>query len=185
MTARHLIYGLVDPRTNELRYVGRSSLGFNRARTEHSSHCGNWIKNLKALDLNPLIVTLEEFELTHDVDDVLNVAERKWIAYHRSVGARLTNLTDGGEMGRKFLPEVREKMSLAHSGEKNHFFGKKHDANALMKMRSSVICLDDGKIFPGLNIAAEYYGIASSSLCLVCQGKRNKTGGRRFAYASA
>lgn len=73
-------------------------------------------------------------------------------------------------------------MSEAHRGSKNHFFGKTHDENALLKMRSRVVCLDDGRVFPGLNIAASHYGIAASSLSLVCSGKRNKVGGRRFAF---
>lgn len=47
--SRFLIYGLVDPRTNEVRYVGRSSSGL--VRPKHHS-----------VDARPTIVVLEKFD---------------------------------------------------------------------------------------------------------------------------
>lgn len=155
-----------------------------RPRAPHAAWCLNWINLLKDLDMEPRVSVLEEFDPTGDVDDRLNEAERKWIRAYRDAGARLTNLTDGGEMGRKFHPSVLQKMSEKRKGPMNHFFGKTHDEKALLKMRSKVVCLDDGSIFPGLNIAAAHYGVAASSLSLVCNGKRRRVGGRRFAFVN-
>ena len=179
---KHLIYGLADPRTGELRYVGRSSSGLKRPRESHGRYCQNWVDSLKKQGIIPRVLVLEELDPTTDVDERLNTEERKWVAYCRSVGTRLTNLTDGGEKGRKVDESTRKLMRAAKLGEKNHFFGKRHDDATKLKMRSPVVCLDDGLVFPGLNIAASHYGVASSSLSLVCNGKRKKVGGLRFAF---
>lgn len=179
---KHLIYGLTDPRTGALRYVGRSSSALKRPREAHGRRCQNWVNSLKKQGLVPGILVIQEFDQTEDVDGCLNAEERRWIAYYRSVGVRLTNLTDGGEKGRKIDESTRKRMRTAKLGEKNNFFGKRHDDSAKLKMRSPVICLDDGLIFEGLNIAASHYGVAASSLSLVCHGKRNHVGGLRFAF---
>lgn len=179
---RHLIYGLTDPRTGALRYVGRSSSGLRRPRDPHGRRCQNWINSLKKLGLLPTIIIIQEFDPTDNVDDVLNTWERHWIAYYRSKGANLTNLTDGGERGRKFSSEVIQHMCATRKGSNNPFFGKQHSDSAKIKMRSPVVCLDDGKIFPGLNLAAGHYGVAASSLSLVCNGKRKRVGGLRFSF---
>lgn len=182
MPKKHLIYGLCDPRTDEIRYVGRSSSGFTRPRDPHSAHCGNWIQSLHKLGLIPWICILEELGPTDDVDDRLNEAERCWIKILRERGVNLTNLTDGGERGRKFAPEVIQKMRETRGGERNPFHGKKHTPESKLKMRTPVRCVDDGRVFPGLNIAASHYGVKPSALSLVCNGKRRKTGGFRFEF---
>lgn len=109
---QHLIYGLVDPETNELRYVGKSSNGIIRAHRRHSCHCENWRQSLKRRGMRPIVITIENLD---EYNDTLNERERFWIEYHRSQGAPLTNLTVGGD-GYVLSPEHRAKLLAANTG---------------------------------------------------------------------
>lgn len=112
------IYGLIDPRTNELRYVGktidiadRMSRHIRKAKAGCVRHCRRWIAGLLESGLVPEIAVLE-ISLSHLASD----AEKFWIASMRLAGCRLTNLTDGGDgqsIGYRASPESRLKQSIA------------------------------------------------------------------------
>ena len=110
-----IIYGLVDPRTTMVRYVGKSESGMRRPkqhRTSHKSdrtHCGNWIRELAGSGINYQIVVLEDAASR----DSLVASERWWIAYGRACGWPLTNLTDGGDGGPRFDADERARRSAA------------------------------------------------------------------------
>lgn len=108
-TSRYIIYGLVDPRTKLLRYVGQSSRGMIRPKQRHVGHCWSWEENLINEGLKPEIAVIEELEVIGSLND----SERFWISYFRALGANLTNLTDGGEGVKGWVPsdEWREKQS--------------------------------------------------------------------------
>lgn len=138
---RAFIYGLIDPATREVRYVGQTSQGMKRP-TDHSrphvlalrpSHRSNWIKSLLAAGLRPEIEILEIVAA-----EDLNQAEEFWIGYLRFVGARLTNHTSGGDgvrghrwsveqkarvagkqRGKIISAETRAKISAANTGRKH------------------------------------------------------------------
>lgn len=78
----HLVYGYLDPRTDVLRYIGKSSRGLQRPRqfVSHSNRCLAWIKSLAAAGLKPTIVVLEELPAGATFEQ-LNAAERRCIAY--------------------------------------------------------------------------------------------------------
>ena len=93
------IYQLVDPRTNETRYIGKTGNTLNRRLWEHihnarggNQHRDYWIAELARFDLKPRIELIEEIDI-EDADDT----ERYWIRFCRLVGCRLTNKTDGGD----------------------------------------------------------------------------------------
>ena len=145
-----LVYGLIDPITDELRYVGKSSRGMKRP-LEHAkharksanprSHLYRWIKRIQDAGVDPEIIILEE---GHADESELNEAERFFIAYFRYIGSRLTNATGGGDGidsdSRRALwknqdirdrqvtairkavqsPEWLAKMSAAFSGDRNN-----------------------------------------------------------------
>jgi len=110
------IYGLLDPRTQELRYVGqtrtsltiRLSNHLSQARRSRKNWREKWIGALLDQGLSPQIVLLEEVA-REDLDQ----AERSWIALLREQGARLVNATAGGDR-LDLLPEA-EARRLANS----------------------------------------------------------------------
>lgn len=135
------IYGLADPDTGEIRYIGKSIRVYDRL----SNHCNdrsrnhrtNWIKTLLQVGKKPALVILEE--LPHDAD--WQDSERRWIAHARSNGWRLTNGTDGGDGLMNPPEEVREKIRAT-------WVGRKHSPETLAKyseMRKGKLHSDEWK----------------------------------------
>lgn len=120
MLREWFIYVLIDPRSDEIRYVGwtydvekRVRDHISKARKQHN-YKANWLVQLENEGLRPLYRVLESG--TGD----WAAAEQRWIAYYRAEGARLTNLTNGGEgiVGYVFSEETRQRMSAAKKGRK-------------------------------------------------------------------
>ena len=107
--SQFLIYGLIDPTTHLIRYVGLSSSGLRRPR-EHrrpscpNSHCRHWVRQLQNVGLDYDIAVLEVVSNQGE----LPAAERWWIAYGRACGWPLTNLTAGGAPSTETLLKLRQ-----------------------------------------------------------------------------
>lgn len=124
VVSRFLIYGLRDPRTREIRYVGRSSSGLQRPRTHMTPgalrrfahlHVTAWIRELLGLGLRPEIVVLQV--LDRGVNDLLNEAEKYWISVGRAaLGHRFTNMTNGGDglLGYRHSDLTRSKQAASY-----------------------------------------------------------------------
>jgi hypothetical protein len=90
------VYALVDPRTNEVRYIG-SSVNAKRRYAAHISDRDtsnqkkqSWIDELREQDLRPILVIIEEaLEKKQSL-----MRERYWIQVHLEEGAVLTNMRD-------------------------------------------------------------------------------------------
>ena len=117
------IYGLVDPRTGLVRYVGKTKNGYKRAFMHQlpsklkgdKTYKANWIRELLGVGLTYEVRVLEEV-----VEEDLCTAEITWITFGLESGWPLTNLTRGGEglSGHVFTEEHRAKISLANTGRK-------------------------------------------------------------------
>ena len=110
----NLIYGLIDPRTLLIRYVGQSARGLQRPKEHrHAScpdtYCRRWVRCLEELGLTYSIVILESVEDPKQLSE----AERWWIAYGRALRWPLTNLTDGGCLSEEVLTEKRRRKAAA------------------------------------------------------------------------
>lgn len=112
------IYRLIDPRDQEVRYVGRcvnpkARLAKHCRGDRGTCHRVRWINHLLEQGLKPVMEIVEEC-----ADDIWQERERHWIAYHLEQGDRLTNGTVGGEGidGYVFTPEQRQRLSDAHRG---------------------------------------------------------------------
>lgn len=121
MASRFLVYGLVDPRTGHLRYVGKSTSGMRRPRAHctpanlrKGTHKANWLRQLVADGTRPEITVLQECSGPEELYDL----EQGWISYFRGLGAPLTNATDGGPgiLGIKRSSETRARISAALMG---------------------------------------------------------------------
>lgn len=122
--SRFLVYGLVDPRTEEIRYIGLSTQGLKRPKQHHTpyylnnetnTHKARWIRQLLSEGLIPDIVVLKQCVSVEEVE----AAERDLIAEYRALGARLTNLADGGlgPFGVIRSEDTKKRMSKAKLGK--------------------------------------------------------------------
>ena len=93
-----IVYGLYSSRDpGELRYIGQTTQSPDRRYSQHK----NYAKRKKTAVHNWFLREIEngfEIELRVLVEGaVFNVTETEMIARYRNAGARLLNLTDGGE----------------------------------------------------------------------------------------
>jgi len=112
-----IIYGLQDPRSQAIRYVGRTK-NLRRRMYEHLAsarkgswrysrcYCANWIKSLIESGVQPQAVILEVCD-----ESTVLLREQVWIASARTGGWSLTNLTDGGDGMLNLDPALRVRMS--------------------------------------------------------------------------
>lgn len=118
------IYTLSDPKTNIIRYVGKTSNPTERIRKhiefrdsgKRKTHLYSWMKSIV---LDPI------FEIIDEVDESeWKFWEIYWISQFKTWGFKLTNLTDGGDGGCSI--ETKEKLRIINTGEGNPMWGKKH-----------------------------------------------------------
>jgi hypothetical protein len=124
------IYGLKDPITNEVRYVGKTIQPLNKRLSQHlwegnnsNPYKLNWINQVKSKGCSPEIILLE---VTTESEWVLR--EQYWISQYD----RLTNLTDGGESGLYFTEEILNKIS---EGVKTAWQDDEYRNNQLTKQK--------------------------------------------------
>lgn len=138
------IYTLSDPKTNQIRYIGKTTRSLLKRFKEHlrdknQTHKVNWIKKLKSENLFPIIELLDEIP-----ENEWRFWEQHYICLYKSWGFNLTNLDNGGDgpdmwteamkqkisIARKNVPprgeEERKAISERMKGEKNPMYGKKH-----------------------------------------------------------
>ena len=115
-----LIYALLDSRNGELRYVGKTAKSLQwrvahhlrQARRMGRKHRSvNWLRGLIKEGIRPQVIELERVESGEDWEE----AERFWIEYMRFLGAKLLNMTLGGEgaVGHKQTQEHKDKIAAA------------------------------------------------------------------------
>lgn len=118
-----IIYGLIDPRYNQIRYIGKTNdlkRRLNRhihERFLHESYKDRWVRTLIDAGIRP------EIEVIDLVDENEWIFwEKFYIAYFKYIGCNLTNGTEGGDQppstkGRKHTIESRLKMSNTKKGK--------------------------------------------------------------------
>lgn len=111
------IYGLVDPLTMRVRYVGKTSNIHKRYLAHVSANYNNtkkecWLKSLKAKGVSPGVIILDKV-----IGESWQIYEIKWINHFKSISNSLTNGTNGGEGG-AMSPEVLKTISAKKTGVK-------------------------------------------------------------------
>lgn len=130
------VYGLIDPRTNELRYVGFTKNSKNRiaqhcrpSKLKANSYKNNWIKSIRANGLFPQIYILE----TYNSKEEALQAEIDLIAYYKWIGCQLTNVTKGGDEGADYFRSEKIRSNISKSS-----LGRKHTENTKKRISSSL-----------------------------------------------
>lgn len=198
-----IIYGLIDPFTNELRYVGKSTSGLRRPRMhlwpsnlKKKRWVYNWLRQVLAQGGKPEIVVLE----SHDNPHELYEAEQWFISYYRSLGCRLTNCSDGGPGWSGSKPiEVCIKISNALRGRKigppskihrqrlrEANLGKKKSDETRVRMSEAKggrsFYDHTGRLHVSIQQAARDLGLHATHICKVLKGRLKSTGGYRFIW---
>jgi hypothetical protein len=163
MENKFIVYGLCDPQTNTLEYIGKSCSGLKRpnqhfSNTELNRKCkkSSWVKSILAKGLVPTIEILEVCENAETLSD----AEIFWIANILASGASLRNMSKGGNGGNTGGWTKESSIKLKESLKKSEKFkeanrknGEKrkgiprpaHVREALLSARQSAICTEETK----------------------------------------
>jgi len=136
----NIIYGLIDPRTNQVRYIGKTIQNLRKRLQHHlnenaTHHRACWIKGLKSEGLVPNIFEIETVPTGEDWKEY----ETFWISYFKFIGSDLVNRTEGGEgvEGLQHTDESKQKMSKSHRGKKLPEQHKKKISNTLKELSIS------------------------------------------------
>lgn len=116
------IYALCEPGTDEIRYVGQTSLPIHRRLASHmtpselnnGTYKSNWLRKLVRSGQKPELYLLETVAASQLVE-----AETRWIAQCKAWGCRLTNATLGGEgcAGHKWSEEQKARYVNPFKGK--------------------------------------------------------------------
>jgi hypothetical protein len=122
------IYCLVDPRDNQVRYIGKS----NNPKQRLKNHCNparyrptykfNWINLLRKLNLKPELFIVDEVDI-----DEWKFWEQYWIEQFTSWGFNLVNYCKGGE-------------GLSFGNQTSFKKGSKPWNKNIIKKRNCIVC---------------------------------------------
>ncbi len=149
------IYVLIDPRNDNIKYVGQTK---NKLYTRLRKHIcdsknnkhknANWIKKLTKLNLQPIIKLIDIVPL-----DDLGFWEMFYILKYKTNGILLNNHTTGGEgsIGYKHTKKSKQlisnKAKIRLSNPKNNpMYNKKHTKNS-----KEIMSIKKKKIYDGVN----------------------------------
>jgi len=153
------IYILIDPISNQIRYVGKTTDVKRRIRRHiserflHDSYKDRWIRKLIENNLYPEIETI-------DIIPKYNWGywEQFYISYFNFLGCNLTNGTIGGD----------EPPSTK---------GRKHTSESKLKMSNT----KKGKPIPWLNNGLERTDEHRKNLSKSCKGRQSPNKGKKFS----
>lgn len=137
---KYTIYKLIDPNTNQIRYIGLTFNELNQRLKSHLSEPGKshkiyWINKLKKQGLKPIIESIEEEISTYEI-----ACEREiyYIDYFKSIGCDLTNMATGGNKNKKMSDETKKKMSDSQKKRHEKFKMKLSDEIIEIIRRSTI-----------------------------------------------
>ena len=174
----YYVYELLDPRTNEVRYIGKTKNTYKRFY-EHISpsllvkntHKNNWIKQLLKLNLRPImrVIIITTF-------NNINKCEIEAI----SNSSNLTNIASGGQGGSPSL-ETRKKLSEAtkKAAMKGSYLSLQK------KVKVTNLYTNGIKIFDSLKETSNTLRIHKATISAYCLNKRKvakKHGQLKFEY---
>lgn len=153
------VYGLIDPITSDIRYIGITTQKLNTRLLAHlvvarkfkeKNHRTCWLRFLLKQNLKPIIKLIE----TTTTLDELKLQEKYWISYYKKI-YDLTNTTEGGDGITGYKPSDKQRLKHAKS-----------------------VCQYDKEgnlinTFPSIADAARFFGKekSNSKISQICNGK--------------
>jgi hypothetical protein len=130
-----IIYALIDPRNNLIRYIGKTKHGTKRIDQHYKilkkdqTYKAGWLRQLESAGVKFDSYVLDVAESPA----ALNELEVWWIAYGRALGWPLTNMTGGGDGLALPTEETLHRMSAARvrQWEEDPSFREMHREKAL------------------------------------------------------
>ncbi len=204
MKTNNFIYGIFDPTNNELRYIGKTSIGLQRFRDhlserelKNKTYKSNWLKGLLSKGLVPRFEIIEEAP-----KEQLEALEIFYISYFKFLGCRLTNLTKGGEgcIGRVCKEETKKKIGqrvkASFTEEKRKIYSERmkknyhkmnHGEEYKKRLSEShkkykVIDLDTYKIYPSMMSVCKEFNYSSGQLSDVLNEKTITVRDKYFSW---
>ena len=106
------IYGLLDPESYKIRYIGKADRPKSRYSAHlsdpYKNHKANWVRSLLAQGKKPVLRILQEVGI-----DEWKFYENYWITELRANGVNLTNNTNGGEGCDGYKHTTEHKQHIA------------------------------------------------------------------------
>jgi hypothetical protein len=169
------IYGLVDKSKNELKYIGKSINPQSRYRKhlqdsyKKISYKDNWIYSSLLKNEKPELLIIDEVN-----EDNWVFWEKHYISYYKSIGCKLTNISEGGDnppsaLGRKWTPEQLKRISENNKGKKRSEETKKN-----------ISLSKKGKPIPHLNNGIKRSLSHRNKLSLSLRGRTSPNKGRKY-----
>lgn len=172
-----LIYTLADPRTGEVRYVGKTDRDptvrvaqhVNDAKNKHT-HRGNWVRSLLNAGVRPVFEAVEEVPKSE-----WEFWEQHWIQQFKGWGFDLVNTHKGGTGG-----------TIAHSEETKRRIGNANRGKSMPMKWKAVFAynLKTGafeRAFENMTVAARELGTCSSARQSLRRAVKNQ--GNLYGYA--
>lgn len=183
----NVIYRLKDPRiykNKAIRYIGKTNGGTKERFSAHLSQTilegtknGNWIKSLLKQGFEPEIEAIQYLKTEKELD----VVEIFWISYHKAIGCKLTNETNGGGGHYGYIASAETKSKISKSQHAR--FSSFEARLKLSKAKGGRPLVDQfGGWYPYLSFAAKQLNLRAPDICEVLQRRRNHVRGYIFRF---
>jgi hypothetical protein len=190
----HFVYCHIRPDNEQIFYIGKGTSRRVDSALGRSKYWNNIVN--KANGFRSVVLAKCQDE---------NVAlgyEKVLIKKLRESGAKLCNITDGGEgvSGYKHPEEVKAFLIKNSIGNKSRtgqrisnaqkakmsasLKGRKHTNATRFKIGKAVYCLTNNKYYPTQTEACKELGLITSSVSMCCKGKISQTHGYKFRFAT-
>lgn len=174
------LYALIDPLTNQIRYIGYTTHPKTRLR-HHVNNCdkgkyknthkGKWINKLLSLGVKPVYKQLAEVEKL----EYAKLLEMEMISHYRSF-CELTNHGNGGE-GTTGLKWSEESKTRIKETRKNLIIPQNYKEVIIINKKTKEVI-----IFKTSKEASEYVNCKRSSLTQCARGRRKSIKGYFCSY---
>ena len=117
--------------------------------------------------------------------------ERK--QYYREIFSGEGNPRYGVKASLETCAKISKALKGKMIGDKNPFYGRKHSEETKQKLRErfsgansehakKIMCVETGKVYDAIVLAAQEFGMDASGLAKTCKGKQKTWGGYHWKY---